>query len=109
MGPRAGYQEPASAPVEPGRTSPSPRDAAATSSTEPGKDQMSSSAASHARHPSLLAELALVRVCVISEEPVIRAGIRSLLTTRADNLTFVDDLRHEIDVVFYDVLGLRCC
>lgn len=70
---------------------------------------MSSSATSHAGHPSLLAELTGVRVLVISDEPVIRAGVRCLLASRSQTLAFVEDRNgHAADVVFYDVLGLRC-
>jgi DNA-binding NarL/FixJ family response regulator len=61
-----------------------------------------------ARPPSLLAELTGLRVHVNSEEPVIRAGIRSLLASRTETLTFADDLREgAADVVLYDVIGLH--
>jgi DNA-binding NarL/FixJ family response regulator len=59
------------------------------------------------RRPSLLAELTQVHVHVISEEPVIRAGIRHLLASRSPSVAFVEDLATEpADVVFYDVLGI---
>jgi len=60
------------------------------------------------RRRSLLAELTAVRVHVISAEPVIRAGLRCLLSGHTENVVFVDDLRFQAaDVVLYDVIGLR--
>lgn len=56
---------------------------------------------------SFLAELTGLRIHVISEEPVVRAGIRSLLEARSQTIAFVDDLKTQgADVVFFDVLGL---
>src|SRR5690349_10823569 len=67
---------------------------------------MSSSAPSHPPRHSLLAELCPLRVRVISEEPVVRAGIRCLLESCADNVAFVED-GADVDVLLYDVIGLR--
>src|SRR4051812_11228366 len=52
-----------------------------------------------------------LRVGLISEQPVVRAGLRSLLAPYADRVTVVDigpgaDLG-EAQVVLYDVLGLH--
>jgi DNA-binding NarL/FixJ family response regulator len=60
-----------------------------------------------ARTPSLLAELTGIRVRVISEEPVVRVGVRCLLGSRSDSLVFVEDAHEEgADAVLYDVLSL---
>jgi DNA-binding NarL/FixJ family response regulator len=52
-----------------------------------------------------------VRVGLISEQSVVRAGLRSLLADQADRVTVVDvgsgADRGEADVILYDVLGLH--
>jgi len=55
-----------------------------------------------------LADLTGLRVHVISEEPVVRAGVRTLLESCSETLAFVEDPKRQgVDAVFYDVLGLR--
>jgi DNA-binding NarL/FixJ family response regulator len=68
---------------------------------------MSSTDRRTTRRPSLLAELTGVRVHVISDEPVVRAGVRCLLADRGETVTCADDVGDPAaDVVLYDVIGL---
>jgi DNA-binding NarL/FixJ family response regulator len=56
---------------------------------------------------SLVADGPTLRVHVVSKQPIIRAGIHSLLAVHADTVTCLEDIDDKADVAIYDVIGLH--